>query len=174
MVYGFMTLHDKTDVSHTEMREDGTVKVYFEKPVHLGFKSAECIIPGYEWENIEGFSDDEIAECLGIADELGMSSLVETHDEQQIQSAIRAGARVIGVNNRNLENFNTDLSTAERLRSFVPEGILYVVESGINSAEDARRARECGADALLVGESLMRAPDRRIAIENFRRVLHDH
>lgn len=119
-------------------------------------------------------SEEEIAQYLGIANELGMSSLVETHDEQQIRSAIRAGARVIGVNNRNLENFKTDLSTAERLRPFVPEGILYVVESGIDTAEDARRARECGADALLVGESLMRAPDRRYAMENFRRVLHDY
>jgi len=85
--------------------------------------------------------------------------LVEVHDESEVETAVRAGAQVIGVNNRDLRTFNVDLGLTERLRSAIPLDLVLVAESGIRTAADARRMREAGADAILVGESLMRADD---------------
>jgi indole-3-glycerol phosphate synthase len=82
---------------------------------------------------------------------------VEVHDEAEVGTALNAGARVIGVNNRDLRTFNVDLGLTERLRKVVPLDVVLVSESGIRTVEDARRMREAGADAILVGESLMRA-----------------
>ncbi|MBO5521652.1 MAG: indole-3-glycerol phosphate synthase TrpC [Eubacterium sp.] len=118
-------------------------------------------------------TEEQLAENMAIADELGMSALVETHDEKQIEMAVRAGARMIGVNNRNLETFVTDIQTCVRLRPYVPEGIIYVAESGIRSSEDIHEIWQSGADALLIGESLMRAPDKRLAMLKMRRAARD-
>ncbi|MDO5144729.1 MAG: indole-3-glycerol phosphate synthase TrpC [bacterium] len=98
---------------------------------------------------------------LALCEELGLCALVETHDEGEIASAVAAGARVIGVNNRNLHDFTVDLGNAERLRALIPPDALYVAESGVQSAEQAQRLHRCGADAVLVGEALMRSTDRR-------------
>jgi indole-3-glycerol phosphate synthase len=103
----------------------------------------------------------KIAEYLELCDSLHLSALVEAHDEQEIAAAVAAGAAVIGVNNRNLKNFQVDFSNAARLRSAIPPHVLYVAESGISGPEDAAALRAIGADAALVGEALMRSPDRR-------------
>lgn len=97
---------------------------------------------------------------LKICDRLGMTALVETHDEGEIDSAVKAGARVIGVNNRNLKNFTVDFSNARRLRDRIPENAVYVAESGVASLDDVAALKSIGADAVLVGEFLMRAPNR--------------
>lgn len=102
-----------------------------------------------------------IEECIGICDELGMTALVETHDEEEISRAVKAGARVIGVNNRNLKNFSVDIGNSARLRESVPEGILFVAESGIKSREDVEVFEQEHADAVLVGETLMRSGDKK-------------
>lgn len=109
-----------------------------------------------------------IREYIGICDSLGMSALVEAHDESEIEAALRAGARIIGVNNRNLKDFSVDTSNSSRLRKIVPEGILFVAESGIRDEKDAAAARASGADAVLVGEALMRAPDKTAALRKMR------
>ena len=97
---------------------------------------------------------------LGICDELGLSALVEAHDEREIASAVAAGSRIIGVNNRNLKDFSVNFDNAARLRDQVPPGVLYVAESGVHCPEDAAAVRAMGADGVLIGEALMRAKDR--------------
>jgi indole-3-glycerol phosphate synthase len=100
-----------------------------------------------------------LAELLSVTRSRGLAALVEVHDESEVDTAVQAGARVIGVNNRDLRTFNVDLGLTERLRNVIPSDVVLVSESGIHTPEDARRMREAGADAILVGESLMRAED---------------
>ena len=100
-----------------------------------------------------------IERYIGICDELGMSALVEAHDEAEVRSALSAGARIIGVNNRNLADFTVDTGNSCKLRELVPDGVLFVSESGVSSREDTEKLEKVGADAVLVGEALMRAPD---------------
>lgn len=100
-----------------------------------------------------------LIELLAASRELGLEALVEVHDGAEVEVALEAGARMLGVNNRDLVTFTVDLGLTERLRPLVPEGVVYVAESGIHDAAGARRMREAGADAILVGEALMRAPD---------------
>lgn len=103
-----------------------------------------------------------------LADELGMTSLVEAHDEQEVERALKAGARVVGVNNRNLKDFTVDTGNSAKLRSLIPKNVLYVSESGVKTAEDVALLREIGADAVLVGETLMRAEDKRAKLAELR------
>jgi indole-3-glycerol phosphate synthase len=105
--------------------------------------------------------NDTLEKYIKIAAELGLSSLVEIHDEAEAEQAVKAGARIIGINNRNLKNFNVDLAVTARLRSLIPAGILVVAESGITSREDVRALSGLNIDAVLVGESLMRAADKK-------------
>jgi indole-3-glycerol phosphate synthase len=102
-----------------------------------------------------------LAEYIKIAHELGLSALVEIHDEAEAEQAVKAGARIIGINNRDLKTFKVDLNVSARLKSLIPAGILTVAESGISSPEDARAISAAGVDAALVGESLMRAADKK-------------
>ena len=103
---------------------------------------------------------ETIARYLGICEAIGLAALAEAHDEREISSAVSAGARMIGVNNRNLKDFTVDLSNAARLREKIPPDRLYVAESGVKTPEDASALRSIGADAILMGEALMRAPDK--------------
>ena len=108
------------------------------------------------------------AEYLAVADSLGLSALVETHNEEEVKAALRIGARVIGVNNRNLKDFSVDTENSRRLRQLIPEDVLFVSESGVKTAEDVKALREIGADAVLVGETLMRASDRTEKLKELR------
>ena len=102
-------------------------------------------------------SMQELEEYIDICDALGMSALVEAHDEKEIETAVRAGARVIGVNNRNLRDFSVDTSNAARLRALVPPGILFVSESGVKTRSDIEKIEKSGANAVLIGETLMKS-----------------
>lgn len=104
---------------------------------------------------------DTLKGYLDIAHSLGLSVLVEAHTEEEVKSALVAGARVIGVNNRNLKTFEVDITTSLRLRDLVTEDILFVSESGIKSPEDVARLKENKTDAVLIGESLMRSDDKK-------------
>jgi indole-3-glycerol phosphate synthase len=110
-----------------------------------------------------------LTDYIRTAHALGLSALVEAHDEREIDDALSAGANIIGVNNRNLKDFSVNTSNAARLRSRVPEGILFVSESGVHAPDDIRRACEIRADAVLVGESVMRASDKRAFLEELKR-----
>ena len=114
---------------------------------------------------------ETIHKYIGICDEIGISALVEAHDEEEIKSAISAGARIIGVNNRNLKDFSVDTENSRRMRELVPPEILFVSESGIQTAEDVRLVRESGADAVLIGETLMRAEDKKAKLAELRGAL---
>lgn len=104
--------------------------------------------------------EDHLKEYLEICDTLGITALVETHDKSEIETAVRIGARVIGVNNRNLKDFSVDLNNAFSLREFIPDNVVYVAESGITVPEDGTRLLMHGADAVLIGEALMRTNDK--------------
>ena len=110
----------------------------------------------------------EIREGIQIADSLGMSALVEAHDEEEVEKALDAGARIIGVNNRDLRTFQVNLDNSRRLRRLVPSEILFVSESGIRTSEDIRRLRENGTDAVLIGETLMTRPDKKKALRELK------
>lgn len=100
---------------------------------------------------------ETLKEYIRIADSLGLTALVEAHDEAEIHSALEAGARVIGVNNRNLKTFEVDLNNSRRLRQLVPEAVTFVSESGIKTPGDIAELRKNGTDAVLIGETLMRS-----------------
>ncbi|MDR0554857.1 MAG: indole-3-glycerol phosphate synthase TrpC [Treponema sp.] len=101
-----------------------------------------------------------LAAFIECAADLGLSALVEARTEEEVRSALDAGARIIGVNNRDLNTFQVDLNVSLRLRPLVPPDAIFVSESGISRAEDLRRLADAGVDAVLVGEALMRAPDK--------------
>ncbi len=106
-------------------------------------------------------TDEQLKEYIAICNELGISALVEAHDEKEIQMALEAGARMIGVNNRNLKDFTVDTDNSKRLRALIPSDVLFVSESGVKDRSDVEALIEIGADAVLVGETLMRAADRK-------------
>lgn len=113
-------------------------------------------------------SDEELEAYGELAEELGMSALVEAHDEEEVARAVAAGAKIIGVNNRNLKDFSVDFENSRRLRACVPEGVLYVAESGVKCAEDVAAIAQLGADAALIGEALMRVQDKTAKLTEFR------
>ncbi len=106
----------------------------------------------------------QIAEYAALAQELGMAALVEVHTEAEMQVAIEAGATLIGINSRDLNTFVTDLGTVARLAAMVPADVTLVAESGIKTPADVKRVADAGAKAILVGETLMRAPDIGAAV----------
>jgi indole-3-glycerol phosphate synthase len=101
--------------------------------------------------------EDELKRLIYLGRMLGMEALVETHDESEIENAVSAGAKIIGVNNRNLRTFGVDISISARLAPLIPKGVLKVSESGIKTIDDARRIGDAGYDAVLIGETLMRS-----------------
>lgn len=113
-------------------------------------------------------TDGELTAYLKLADSLGLSCLVEAHDEAEVGRALAAGAKIIGVNNRDLRTFRVDMVNSVRLRGKVPREVLFVSESGISTGEDVALLQAHGVDAVLVGESLMRSSDKKAALETLR------
>ena len=111
---------------------------------------------------------DTIREYIEICDTLGISALVEAHDEREVKAAVSAGASIIGVNNRNLKDFTVDIENSCRLRKLVPKEILFVSESGMKTRQDIMRLEENGTDAVLIGESLMRCADKRAMLQELK------
>lgn len=109
--------------------------------------------------------DDRLRTFFQLADSLGLSALVEAHDEDEVRRAIAIGARVIGVNNRNLKDFTVSLDTSCRLRPLVPKDILFVAESGIKTADHTKVLCDHGVDAVLIGETFMRSPDKKAMLD---------
>ena len=113
---------------------------------------------------VAALDDATLRDLLRIAKELSLDALVEAHDEAEVARAVAAGAQIIGINNRDLRTFNVDRELAIRLRSSIPPDRIVVAESGIRDAADVARLRDAGVDAILVGETLMRAPDPAAAL----------
>lgn len=146
------------------LRKDFTVDEYMIYEAKILGASAVLLICSI-------LSQRQLSEYLSLCDELGLSALVEAHDEAEVELAQRAGARIIGVNNRNLKDFSVDAKNSLSLRQRIPEGVLFVSESGVQSAEDVRRLRKAGADAVLVGEALMRASDKKKKLTKLRELV---
>lgn len=111
---------------------------------------------------------ETIRQYKSICDDLGLSALVEAHDEAEIDSAIAAGARMIGVNNRNLKDFTVDIHNSTRLKELVPKDILFIAESGIKTADDIQVLRDAGVNGVLIGETLMRSPNKAQMLDTLR------
>ena len=136
------------------IRKDFTVDPYMIYEAKLLGASAVLLIMSILDEKTAG-------EYLKVADSLGLSALVETHNDEEVRKALNIGARIIGVNNRNLKDFTVDTENSRKLRQLIPSDVLFVSESGVSSPEDVKKLREIGADAVLVGETLMRAEDKK-------------
>ena len=145
------------------LRKDFTVDEYMIYEAKLLGASAVLLICSI-------LSKEQIKEYISVCDELGLSALVEAHDESEVKMALNAGARIIGVNNRNLKDFTVDTDNSLRLKNLIPPDVLFVSESGVSSAGDVEKLREIGADAVLIGEVLMRAPDKRAKLDELRGV----
>ena len=113
-------------------------------------------------------NDEQLREYLDLAHSLGLSALVEAHDEKEIERALMAGARVIGVNNRNLKDFTVDINNSINLRRLVPENVIFISESGIKTAEDVGKLKDNKIDGVLIGETLMRSNNKRELIQELK------
>ncbi len=113
-------------------------------------------------------NDDELIRCHALAESLGLSALVEVHDEDEARRALAAGAKIIGVNNRNLRDFTVDISNSLRIRPMIPEDIIFVSESGMRTEADIQELRKNGTDAVLIGETLMRSADKKEMLARLR------
>lgn len=109
-------------------------------------------------------SDEQLKDYINIAHSLGLSALVEAHDETEVKRAIYAGAGIIGVNNRNLKDFTVDINNSIRLRQLVPKNIIFVSESGIKTPQDIKNLKNNKTNAVLIGETFMRNPDKTKAL----------
>ena len=114
-------------------------------------------------------SDKELKEYYEIAESLGLSALFEAHDEEEVKRCLALGARIIGVNNRNLKDFTVDINNSIRLRELISDDVIYVSESGIKTPEDLKILKENGTDAVLIGEMFMRSENKIELIESLRR-----
>ncbi len=149
------------EVSIPCIRKDFTVDeymIYEAKVLGAGAVLLICAI----------LDENTLREYIGICDRLGLSVLVEAHDEEEVKKAAAAGARIIGVNNRNLKDFTVDIHNSARLRRFAPEGTIFVAESGIKTHADIEALEADGVNAVLIGEQLMRAADRRAELQKLR------
>lgn len=155
-------LKEITDtVSIPCIRKDFTVDEYMIYEARLLGASAVLLICAL-------LPEETIRRYIEICDQLGLSALVEAHDEAEIAMALRAGARIIGVNNRNLKDFTVDVHNSEHLRSLVPPSVLFVAESGIKTAADIDVLRAAGVNGVLIGETLMRSADKKQMLDELR------
>ena len=136
------------------LRKDFTVDGYMIYQARLLGASAVLLICSI-------LDRQQLRDYLSLCEELGLSALVEAHDESEIETALAAGASIIGVNNRNLRDFTVDTENSRRLRRLIPPEVLFVSESGVKTAADVAALREIGANAVLIGETLMKAPDKK-------------
>lgn len=146
------------------LRKDFTVDEYMIHEARLLNASAVLLICSI-------LTPAQLKEYLGVCDELGLSALVEAHDETEVGMALDAGARIIGVNNRNLKDFTVDTENSRRLREMIPPEILFVSESGVQSPADVQKLSQIGADAVLIGETLMRAADKTAKLAELKSLL---
>ena len=137
-------------VSIPVLRKDFTVDEYMIYQAAAHGASAVLLICSI-------LEDKKLLAYRQLADELKLSALVEAHSEEEISRAVKAGARIIGVNNRNLKTFEVNLDTVAKLRPYAPENAVFVSESGIRNHADMQMVRQLGADAVLIGETLMRS-----------------
>ena len=136
------------NVSIPALRKDFTVDEYMIYEAEILGASAVLLITAI-------LEQKQLEQYLKRAKELKLAAIVETHSAEEIDRALSAGAEIIGINNRDLRTFKTDISQTEELRHLIPKEKLFVSESGIHTPDDIRRVRDCGADAVLIGEAMV-------------------
>lgn len=151
------------EVTIPVLRKDFTIDPYMIYQAKLFGASAVLLIAAI-------LSDKELKQYLKLADTLGLSCLFEAHDAEEVKRCLAAGARVLGVNNRNLKDFSVDINNSVRLREMVPDDIIFVSESGMSKPEDIKILKENGTDAVLIGEMLMRSADKKSLIREIKTV----
>ena len=134
------------------LRKDFTIDPYHIYQARVAGADAILLI-------VAALTKDQLRELMDIAESLSLASLVEVHTDIELEIALDVGAEIIGINNRDLRTFHTDLATTFSLQEFLPTGKVVVSESGIYTRADVESLREAGVNAILVGESLMRSPD---------------
>ena len=143
------------------LRKDFTVDEYMLYEAKLLGASAVLLICAI-------LDQKTLVRYLEIAHELGLDALVETHDEEEVKRALDSGARIIGVNNRNLQTFEVDIHNCMNLRHLVPKDKIFVAESGIHTDEDIKALTDCKVDAVLIGEALMRQADKKATLTRWK------
>lgn len=143
------------------LRKDFTVDEYMIYEAKLLGASAVLLICSI-------LEPEQIRDYIDICDELGLSALVEAHDAYEVNMAVNSGARIIGVNNRNLKDFTVDTDNTRKLRELIPSSVIFVSESGVKDASDVEVVKKIGANAVLIGETLMRAPDKKAKLKELR------
>ena len=143
------------------LRKDFTVDAYMVYQAKVLGADAVLLIAAL-------LSDSELTEYRLAAESLGLDALVEAHDEREVERALASGARVLGVNNRNLKDFTVDIGNSLRLRPLVPKTIPFVAESGIKTREQTAELEQAGVNGVLIGETLMRSPDMKSALAQLR------
>lgn len=155
-------VHARSSVDLPVLRKDFTVDRRDVLDARL--MGADCVLL-----IVAALDDDELIEFAGLAQELGLDALVETHNEAEVERAMTAGATLVGVNQRDLVTFEVDANRAIRVRQSIPSEVVAVAESGIRGPQDAAALSEAGYDAILVGESLVTSGDPKAAIQALRR-----
>lgn len=150
-------------VSIPILRKDFTINEYMIYQARAMGASAVLLICAI-------LTDEELKRFRELAESLGMHALVETHDEEEIKRAVDSEAKIIGVNNRDLRTFTVDVNTSLRLKKLVPDDRVFVSESGIKTPEDIKRLYDNHTDAVLIGETLMRADDKKAMLDNLKGV----
>ncbi len=148
------------------LRKDFTIDEY--QIYQSKIMGADCVLL-----IVAVLSEEQIKSYLQICHVLGISALVETHDEKEVEIALKCGAKIIGVNNRNLKDFSVNLNNASTLKKYIPNDIIFVAESGIVKAEDGIRLVKNGANALLIGEALMRCENKKTFIDEIKEVRYE-
>ena len=151
-------------VSIPVLRKDFTIEDYMIYQAKVLGASAILLICSI-------LDDSQLAAYMQLAKELGLSVLTETHDETEIERALKAGATILGVNNRNLKTFQVDFENTIRLRNLVPKEVLFISESGVKTPQDIARLDALGVDGVLIGETLMRAPNKTAMLQQLRSML---
>lgn len=135
------------------LRKDFVIDEYMLYEAKLAGAAAVLLI-------VKILTDQQLQDYLTLANQLGLSALVEAHNEDEIDRAVKAHARIIGVNNRNLNDFSVNFNNSEQLRKLVPQDCIFVAESGVKSGDDTAKLRQNGINVALVGETLMKSPNK--------------
>lgn len=147
-----------SEVKIPVLRKDFTVDEYMIYQARAYGASAVLLICAI-------LDDAQLQSYRELAESMGMDALVEAHDEKEVERALHCGAKIVGVNNRDLRTFQVDMANSIRLRKMAPENVVFVSESGIRTSEDIRRLYDNQVDAVLIGETLMRSADKKAALE---------
>ncbi|MCD7804573.1 MAG: indole-3-glycerol phosphate synthase TrpC [Oscillospiraceae bacterium] len=151
----------RKEVSIPILRKDFTVDEYqIYEALTIGADAVLLICALLDTETLKRY--------IAVADKLGLSCIVEAHDENEVKSALSAGARIVGVNNRNLKDFTVDITNSARLRKLVPSDIIFISESGIKTRDDVKKLEDENVNAVLIGETFMRSPDKAAMLRELR------